>query len=162
MGTLRLKGATSGYEEIKTADIGDNNTYQVGSTVTAVNVTASGDVTAVDVTASGDISDSVSNLRTPRRTAISADTTVSNEGVYNTTNAPTITLGAPSDGAIMTFYNNNASSMTLQRGSTVTNMRIAADNTTTNKTSVTLGAYSTTTVTMFTSTFAIVTGTDVA
>lgn len=34
MSKLRLSGATSGYEEIKTADAGDNNTYQVGSTVT--------------------------------------------------------------------------------------------------------------------------------
>lgn len=34
MSKLRLSGASSGYEEIKTADAGDNNTYQVGSTVT--------------------------------------------------------------------------------------------------------------------------------
>ena len=44
MSKLRLSGATSGYEEIKTADAGDNNTYQVGSTVTAINVTASGTI----------------------------------------------------------------------------------------------------------------------
>lgn len=46
MSKLRLSGATSGYEEIKTADIGDNNTYQVGSTLTD----AQGNVRALDRT----------------------------------------------------------------------------------------------------------------
>mgnify|MGYP001598394072 CR=1 FL=1 len=46
MSKLRLSGATSGYEEIKTADAGDNNTYQVGSTVTD----AQGNVRALEVT----------------------------------------------------------------------------------------------------------------
>lgn len=34
MGKIRLYGSISRYEEIKIADVGDNNTYQVGSTVT--------------------------------------------------------------------------------------------------------------------------------
>lgn len=46
MSKLRLSGATSGFEEIKTADIGDNNSYQVGSTVTD----AQGNVRALDRT----------------------------------------------------------------------------------------------------------------
>jgi len=46
MSKLRLSGATSGYEEIKTADAGDNNTYQVGSTVTD----AQGNVRALERT----------------------------------------------------------------------------------------------------------------
>ena len=51
--------------------------------------------------------------------------------------------------------------MTLNRGSTVTTMRIAADNNTTNNTSLTLGARSIAVVTMFATTVALVTGTDV-
>ena len=115
-----------------------------------------------DVTATGSISDSVSNIRTPRRTAISTATTIADEGVYYCTSNPTLTLGAPAAGTVMTIYNNSASTMTLNRGSTVTAMRKGADNDTTNNTSLTLGAYSTTTITMFQSIFALVTGTDVS
>jgi len=115
-----------------------------------------------DVTATGSISDSVSNVRTPRRTAISTATTIADEGVYYCTSNPTLTLGTPSAGTVMTIYNNSASTMTLNRGSTVTAMRIGADNNTTNNTSLTLGAYSTTTITMFQAIFALVTGTDVS
>ena len=114
-----------------------------------------------DITVGGTITDDVSAVRTPRRTAISTPTTIANEGVYYCTSNPTLTLGAPAVGTIMTIYNNSASNMTLNRGSTVGTMRIAADNNTTNKTAVTLGAYSTTTITLFTSTFAVVSGTDV-
>ena len=63
MSKLRLYGATSGYEEIKTADTGDSTTYQVGSTVTSVNVTASGTVSSANVTASDTIQDSQGNVR---------------------------------------------------------------------------------------------------
>ena len=114
------------------------------------------------MTVTGAVTDSVSDVRTPRRTNISTATTIANEGVYYCTSNPTLTLGAPAVGAVMTIYNNSASAMTLNRGSTLTNMRIAADNTTTNKTSVTLGGYSTSVVTLFTSTFAVVSGTDVS
>ncbi len=110
----------------------------------------------------GTLDDPVGNVRTPRRTAITTATDIANEGVYYCTNAPTLTLGAPADGSVMTIYNNNASSMTLNRGSTVTTMRKGADNDTTNNTSLTLGAYSTTTITMFQAVLALVTGTDVS
>jgi len=110
----------------------------------------------------GTLDDPVGNVRTPRRTAITTATSIANEGVYYCTNAPTLTLGAPADGSVMTIYNNNASSMTLNRGSTVSTMRKGADNDTTNNTSLTLGAYSTTTITMFQAVFALVTGTDVS
>ena len=125
-------------------------------------LTTAASFTLTGVTVTGAVTDSVSDVRTPRRTAISTATTIADEGVYYCTSNPTLTLGAPAAGAVMTIYNNSASSMTLNRGSTVTNMRIAADNTTTNKTSVTLGAYSTTVVTMFNSTFAVVSGSDVS
>jgi len=121
-----------------------------------IELATNGDVTASNV------SDSVGNVRTPRWTAISTATTISNEGVYYCTGAPTVTLGSPAVGTVMTIYNNNNSAMTLNRGSgTIAFMRIGGDNNTTNKTSVTLGGNSTTTVTIFNTNFAVVTGTDV-
>lgn len=144
--------STLATTNIKNPDSGTNN----------IELETNGDVTATgDVTASN-VSDSVSNIRTPRRTAISTATTIADEGVYYCTSNPTLTLGSPVAGAVMTIYNNSASSMTLNRGSTVSAMRIGADNATTNNTSLTLGAYSTTTITMFQSIFALVTGTDVS
>ena len=114
------------------------------------------------VTVTGAVTDSVGDVRIPRRTVISTATTIADEGVYYCTSNPTLTLGAPAGGTIMTIYNNSASNMTLNRGSTLSNMRIGADNNTTNKTSVTLGGYSTTTITIFEPTaLAVVTGTDV-
>lgn len=125
-------------------------------------LTTAASFTLTGVTVTGAVTDSVSDVRTPRRTAISTATTIADEGVYYCTSNPTLTLGAPAAGAVMTIYNNSASSMTLNRGSTLTNMRIAADNNVTNNTSVTLGARSTTVVTMFLSTLAVVSGTDVS
>ena len=133
-----------------------------GSQISTDSVTSTGTVSGATVTSTGDVNDSVSNVRTPRRTAISTATTIANEGVYYCTSNPTLTLGAPSAGAVITIYNNSASSMTLNRGSTVTSMRIGADNNTTNNTSLTLGAYSTTTITMFQDVLAVVTGSDVS
>lgn len=116
-----------------------------------------------DLTVTGTITDDVNtNVRTPRRIAISTATTITDEGVYYCTSNPTLTLGAPAVGAVMTIYNNSASTMTLDRGSTVSTMRIGVDNNTTNNTTLTLGAYSTTTITMFQAVFALVTGTDVS
>lgn len=109
----------------------------------------------------GAVEDAIGDVRTPRWTQITTATTIADEGVYYCQNAPTLTLGAPAAGAVMTIYNDNASSMTLNRGSTLNNMRIAADNDITNNTSLTLGARSTTTVTMFTPYLGVVTGTDV-
>ena len=133
-----------------------------GSQIATDSVTSTGTVSGATVTSTGDVNDSVSNVRTPRRTAISTNTTIADEGVYYCTSNPTLTLGAPSAGAVITIYNNSASSMTLNRGSTVTSMRIGADNNTTNNTSLTLGAYSTTTITMFQDVLAVVTGSDVS
>ena len=53
----------------------------------------------------GTLDDPVGNVRTPRRTAITTATSIANEGVYYCTNAPTLTLGAPADGSVMTIYN---------------------------------------------------------
>ena len=83
-----------------------------------------------DVTATGSIGDAVSDVRAPRFTEITSDTTISNEGVYITssTGVSTITLGASPSGTIMAVYNNSASSVTLEDGATVTSMRLGADN----------------------------------
>ena len=147
--------------QIATANLLLGGTY-LADTISTDNVTATGTVSGATVTSTGDVNDSVSNVRTPRRTAISTNTTIADEGVYYCTSNPTLTLGAPSAGAVITIYNNSASSMTLNRGSTVTSMRIGADNNTTNNTSLTLGAYSTTTITMFQDVLAVVTGSDVS
>jgi hypothetical protein len=125
------------------------------------DTTTPGATHALDV--NGSIADSVSDVRTPRWTAISTATTISNEGVYYCTGAPTVTLGSPAVGTVMTIYNNNNSAMTLNRGSgTIAFMRKGADNDQVNHTSATLGGNSTTTVTIYNTNFAVVTGTDVS
>ena len=141
------------------AFVANNNVVTVDTVNNRLGIGTASPSTELDV--NGTITDDVSDVRTPRRTAISTDTTIADEGVYYCTNAPTLTLGAPSAGAVMTIYNNNASSMTLDRGSTLSNMRISADNNNTNNATLTLGAYSTSTITMFTSGLAVVSGTDV-
>ena len=148
--------STLATTNIKNPSSGTNN----------IELETNGDVTATsDVTASN-VSDSVSNVRTPRHTSHSGgDLTVSDEGVYWITNGATLTtltIGAPVAGTIITVYNNKSSSITLNRGSTLTTMRKGADNNTTNNTSLTLGAFSTTTITMFLDVVAVVTGTDVS
>jgi len=117
-----------------------------------------------DVTATGSIADSVSDVRTPRFTEITSDSTISNEGVYRTsaTGVSTITLGAPAVGTIMAVYNNSASSVTLEDGTTVTSMRLGADNNDTHNNTLTLGARSMTTITFIASNACVVTGTDVS
>ena len=136
-------------------------TISGSSGINTQGVTSSGTVSGTTVTSSGDVNDSVSDVRTPRYSSINTATTIANEGVYYCSNAPTLTLGAPAAGTVMTIYNDNGSSMTLNRGSTLTAMRKGADNDTTNNTSLTLGAYSTTTITIFLANFALGTGTDV-
>lgn len=121
-----------------------------------------------DVTATGSISDSVSNVRTPRYTHHDGgDLTVSDEGVLLITNLATLstlTIGTPVAGTIISVYNNKTTSITLACGSQVTSMRKGADNNNTHNATLTLGARSTTTITIIGSsgTIAIVTGTDVA
>jgi len=119
-----------------------------------------------DVTATGSISDSVSNVRTPRYTNHSGgNLTVSDEGVYWISGAATLTtltIGTPTAGTIICVYNNKSSSITLACGSQVTSMRLGADNNTTHNATLTLGARSLTTITLVGNTVAIVTGTDVS
>ena len=119
-----------------------------------------------DVTATGSISDSVSNVRTPRFTVhTGGDLTVSDEGVLrigSSATLTTLTLGSVVGGTIICVYNNKSSSITLACGTTVTSMRKGADNNNTHNATLTLGARSLTTITLVASNVAVVTGTDVA
>lgn len=150
LATTNLKNPSSGTNNIELETNGD--------------VTATGTVSAATVTSSGDVNDSVSDVRTPRFTEITSDTTISNEGVYKTaaSGVSTITLGAAAVGTIMAVYNNSASSVTLEDGATVTSMRLGADNNSTHNNTLTLGARSMTTITFIASNACVVTGTDVS
>jgi hypothetical protein len=146
LATTNIKNPSSGTNNIELETNGD--------------VTATGDVTASNV------SDSVSNVRTPRYTNHSGgNLTVSDEGVYWISGAATLTtltIGTPTAGTIICVYNNKSSSITLACGSQVTSMRLGADNNTTHNATLTLGARSLTTITLVGNTVAIVTGTDVS
>ena len=118
-----------------------------------------------DLTVTGTITDDVSAVRTPRRLAISTTgETISNEGVYYLIPpaSSNIILGAPASGTVMTLYNNTGNTISLEDGDTVTHLRLGADNNSTHNDTLTLGAYSITTITMFSGIHAIVTGTDVS
>ena len=150
LATTNLKNPSSGTNNIELETNGD--------------VTATGTVSAATVTSSGDVNDSVSDVRAPRFTEITSDTTISNEGVYKTasTGVSTITLGASPSGTIMAVYNDSASSVTLEDGATVTSMRLGADNNNTHNNTLTLGSRSMTTITWIATNACVVTGTDVS
>jgi len=150
LATTNLKNPSSGTNNIELETNG--------------NVTATGTVSAATVTSSGDVNDSVSDVRAPRFTEITSDTTISNEGVYKTasTGVSTITLGASPSGTIMAVYNDSASSVTLEDGATVTSMRLGADNNNTHNATLTLGSRSMTTITWIATNACVVTGTDVS
>ncbi len=127
-------------------------------------ISGSSGISTANVTSSDTVNDSVSDVRTPRFTEITSDSTISNEGVYKTasTGVSTITLGAPAVGTVMAVYNNSASSVTLEDGATVTSMRLGVDNNNTHNNTLTLGSRSMTTITFFASNACVVTGTDVS
>ena len=101
-----------------------------------------------DVTVTN-LSDQHGNVRDPRFFSVSGNTTIEEEGVYYVTNSPTLTLGDLTEGTIMSIYNNSASSIQLDKGSTMQNMRIAATNSNTSYTTVYLRQYTTSTITCF-------------
>lgn len=140
-----------------------------GASNDAANMTTERVIITKDaMTANVDIEDTVGNVRTPRYSAFTsssaANETITNEGVYNINSAApttTLTLGAPAAGTVICIYNNKNNTVTLSAGSTITAMRKGADNNTTHNATLTLGAYSLTTITIVLTTRAIVTGTDV-
>ena len=163
MAKVRIKGDTSGYYDLTVPSVAGDNTLSMADMATAVGMVSGDDLSVSgDVTATGDVTDSVGNLRAPRYTTVSTATTISDEGVYYCTSNPTLTLGTPAAGCILCIYNDSASSMTLEDGSTITSLRLGADNNNTHNNSVTIAARAMATVTVVTSTTAIVTGTDVS
>ena len=156
MSKLRLSGATSGYEEIKTADAGDNNTYQVGSTVTAINVTAS-----------GTIQDAQGNVRALEVTTDSATSVTIASGssgkYFRLTGAATTTVninaGNFAAGDIITIHNATSADMTIDFDANFTDtVYIAGDGTDKNNSTITLAGYGLATCIAFTSAGMIVNG----
>ena len=140
--------------------VANNNVITVDTVNNRIGIGDSSPSTELEV--SGTITDDVSAIRTPRHTPLSADTTITNEGVYILqTGVSIITLGASSVGTVMAVYNNVNGTVTLEDGSTVTSMRRGADNDTTHNNTLTLGARSMTTITWIDSNAVVVTGTDV-
>ena len=144
MSKLRLSGATSGYEEIKTADTGDNNTYQVGSTVTD----AQGNVRSLEI-----ITDATSSV-----TIASGST-----GKYFRLTGSTVTIninaGNFSAGDIITLHNATSSDMTIDFDANFTDtVYIVGDGTDKNNSTITLAGYGLATCIAFTSAGMIING----
>ena len=141
------------------ATSGANMKFSLASGVTAgvstgANVYLTVDEQGIDVV--GVIADSISDVRIPKQDTSS--TTLTAPGVYYRTATTALSLGSMAAGTVITIYNNSTGSITLNRGS-MANLRKAADNAATNNASVTLAQYSTTTVTAYTTTLAVVSGT---
>ena len=148
MSKLRLYGATSGYEDIKTADTGDNTTYQVGSTVTSVNVTASGTVSSANVTASDTVTDSKGDVREVNRNIINSTPYAipsgsSGEIFECRSGSGTVNINSANFalGDIVTVYNHQGSTVTITFDTFSNSARIAGDTTNYSGTSITLATY---------------------
>ena len=145
MSKLRLSGATSSFEEIKTADAGDGNTYQVGSTVTD----AQGNVRALEVTTDSATSVTIASGSSGKyfRLTGAATTTVN------------INAGNFAAGDIITIHNATSSDMTIDFDANFTDtVYIAGDGTDKNNSTITLAGYGLATCIAFTSAGMIVNG----
>ena len=145
MSKLRLSGATSSFEEIKTADAGDGNTYQVGSTVTD----AQGNVRALEVTTDSATSVTIASGSSGKyfRLTGAATTTVN------------INAGNFAAGDIITLHNATSSDMTIDFDANFTDtVYIAGDGTDKNNSTITLAGYGLATCIAFTSAGMIVNG----
>ena len=144
MSKLRLSGATSGYEEIKTADAGDNNTYQVGSTVTD----AQGNVRALEITTDATSSVTIASGSTGKYFRLTGSTVTIN-----------INAGNFAAGDIITLHNATASDMTIDFDANFTDtVYIGGDGTDKNNSTLTLAAYGLATCIAFTSAGMIING----
>ena len=159
-------GGTWGNEYISfNVGVGTGNTGNDAAAMTDERLR----ITKTAVIATGDIEDSVSNVRTPRFAELTgaSNHNLTNEGVYVIDGSSTFSQIIIGDGAtltagtIMTIYNNRSSSLTISRGS-IPYMRNAADGDYTNRDTRTLGRNSVTTVTMFSNSLIILTGTDIS
>ena len=145
MSKLRLSGATSSFEEIKTADAGDGNTYQVGSTVTD----AQGNVRALEVTTDSATSVTIASGSSGKyfRLTGAATTTVN------------INAGNFAAGDIITLHNATSSDMTIDFDANFTDtVYIAGDGTDKNNSTITLAGYGLASCIAFTSTGMIISG----
>lgn len=145
MSKLRLSGATSSFEEIKTADAGDGNTYQVGSTVTD----AQGNVRALEVTTDSATSVTIASGSSGKyfRLTGAATTTVN------------INAGNFAAGDIITLHNATSSDMTIDFDANFSDtVYIAGDGTDKNNSTITLAGYGLATCIAFTSAGMIVNG----
>lgn len=145
MSKLRLSGATSSFEEIKTADAGDGNTYQVGSTVTD----AQGNVRALDVTTNSATSVTIASGSSGKyfRLTGAATTTIN------------INAGNFAAGDIITIHNATSSDMTIDFDANFTDtVYITGDGTDKNNSTITLDGYGIATCIAFTSAGMIISG----
>ena len=145
MSKLRLSGATSSFEEIKTADAGDGNTYQVGSTVTD----AQGNVRALEVTTDSATSVTIASGSSGKyfRLTGAATTTVN------------INAGNFAAGDIITLHNATSSDMTIDFDANFSDtVYIAGDGTDKNNSTITLAGYGLATCIAFTSAGMIISG----
>jgi len=145
MSKLRLSGATSSFEEIKTADAGDGNTYQVGSTVTD----AQGNVRALEVTTNSTTSVTIAASSSGKyfRLTGAATTTVN------------INAGNFAAGDIITLHNATSSDMTIDFDANFSDtVYIAGDGTDKNNSTITLAGYGLATCIAFTSAGMIISG----
>ena len=145
MSKLRLSGATSSFEEIKTADAGDGNTYQVGSTVTD----AQGNVRALEVTTNSATSVTIASGSSGKyfRLTGAATTTIN------------INAGNFAAGDIITIHNTTSSDMTIDFDANFTDtVYIAGDGTDKNNSTITLAGYGLATCIAFTSAGMIING----
>ena len=145
MSRVRIYGVTSGYEEIKTADAGDNSTYQVGSTVTD----AQGNVRALEVTTDSATSVTIASGSSGKyfRLTGAATTTIN------------INAGNFAAGDIITIHNATSSDMTIDFDASFTDtVYIAGDGTDKNNSTITLAGYGLATCIAFTSAGMIVNG----
>ena len=135
------------------------NTQGVTSsgTVSGATVTSSGTVSGATVASSGDVDDTVGNVRTPKFTTVSSSTEITASGVYHVTASATITFGTAAGeleaGDIVVIYNDHSAGITIEDGDFTTFVK---DGESTDNTSVTLAADSLATITVLSTTKAVI------
>lgn len=132
------------------------------TTVGTRDLALDSDFSANTIASTTSVTDSVGDVRTPRRVQHATDATISDEGVYLLqTGVSTITLGAPAEGTVMALYNNTAGNVTLEDGDTITSMRLS-DGTGSHNNTLTIATKTLATITVIASNACVVTGSDVS
>lgn len=114
-------------------------------------------ITKTAMTANVDIEDTVGNVRTPKFTTVSSSTEITASGVYHVTASATITFGTAAGeleaGDIVVIYNDHSAGITIEDGDFTTFVK---DGESTDNTSVTLAADSLATITVLSTTKAVI------